>query len=144
MTVIQSFLLGLLQGIAEFLPISSSGHLRIAQELFGLEEVPLLFDVILHLSTLLAVCIFFRKKIILSDEIITSCILEDCVKIPGTEYVIKKLEESEMQELVQFVNSELSIRYGVFAVRTVSYFERILFEVKYHPYLIIILYLIRS
>ena len=64
MTVIQSFLLGLLQGIAEFLPISSSGHLRIAQELFGLEEVPLLFDVILHLSTLLAVCIFFRKKII--------------------------------------------------------------------------------
>ncbi|MBQ0039946.1 MAG: undecaprenyl-diphosphate phosphatase [Treponema sp.] len=64
MTVIQSFLLGLLQGIAEFLPISSSGHLKIAQALFGLEEVPLLFDVILHLATLLAVMIFFRKKII--------------------------------------------------------------------------------
>lgn len=82
--------------------------------------------------------LFFRKKIILSDEIITSCILEDCVKIPGTEYVIKKLEESEMQELVQFVNSELSIRYGVFAVRTVSYFERILeMLAEYHGYMFV-------
>lgn len=64
MTILQSFLLGLLQGVAEFLPISSSGHLRIAQALFNLEEVPLLFDVMLHLATLLAVCIFFRKKIL--------------------------------------------------------------------------------
>lgn len=63
MTVLQSLLLGILQGIAEFLPISSSGHLAIVQELFGLEEVPLLFDVMLHLATLLAVVIFFRKKI---------------------------------------------------------------------------------
>lgn len=64
MNVLQSFFLGLLQGIAEFLPISSSGHLRIAQSFFGLEEIPLLFDVLLHLATLFAVCIFFRKKII--------------------------------------------------------------------------------
>ena len=63
MTVLQSLLLGILQGIAEFLPISSSGHLAIVQKLFGLEEVPLLFDVMLHLATLLAVVIFFRKKI---------------------------------------------------------------------------------
>ncbi|MCR4743070.1 MAG: undecaprenyl-diphosphate phosphatase [Treponema sp.] len=63
MTVLQGFLLGLLQGIAEFLPISSSGHLALAQHLFGLTEVPLLFDVILHLATLLAVVIFFWKKI---------------------------------------------------------------------------------
>ena len=63
MTVLQSLLLGILQGIAEFLPISSSGHLAIVQNLFGLEEVPLLFDVMLHLATLLAVVIFFRKKI---------------------------------------------------------------------------------
>lgn len=63
MTLLQSVILGLLQGVAEFLPISSSGHLAIAQKLFGLEEVPLLFDVFLHLATLLAVLIFFRKKI---------------------------------------------------------------------------------
>lgn len=63
MTILQSILLGLLQGIAEFLPISSSGHLKIAQALFKLQEIPVLFDVMLHLATLLAVCIFFREKI---------------------------------------------------------------------------------
>ena len=63
MTILQGFLLGLLQGVAEFLPISSSGHLALAQSLFGLEDLPLLFDLFLHLATLLAVCIFFREKI---------------------------------------------------------------------------------
>lgn len=63
MNLLQSVALGALQGIAEFLPISSSGHLTIAQKLFNLEEVPLLFDVFLHLATLLVVVIFFRKKI---------------------------------------------------------------------------------
>ena len=63
MTVLQGIFLGALQGIAEFLPISSSGHLAIAQNLFGLSETPLLFDIFLHLATLAAVCIYFRKKI---------------------------------------------------------------------------------
>jgi hypothetical protein len=63
MTIFQSIILGVLQGIAEFLPISSSGHLKVAQELFGLSEVPLLFDVMLHLATLAAVILYFRKKI---------------------------------------------------------------------------------
>lgn len=63
MTIIQGILLGLLQGIAEFLPISSSGHLKIAQHFFGLTEVPLLFDVLLHVATLAAVVIYFRKII---------------------------------------------------------------------------------
>lgn len=63
MSIFQSIILGVLQGIAEFLPISSSGHLKVAQELFGLSEVPLLFDVMLHLATLAAVILYFRKKI---------------------------------------------------------------------------------
>ncbi len=63
MSIFQSIILGVLQGIAEFLPISSSGHLNVAQELFGLSEVPLLFDVMLHLATLAAVILYFRKKI---------------------------------------------------------------------------------
>ncbi|MCQ2584799.1 MAG: undecaprenyl-diphosphate phosphatase [Treponema sp.] len=63
MTIIQGILLGMLQGVAEFLPISSSGHLQLCQALFGLEEVPVLFDVFLHLATLVAVCLYFRKKI---------------------------------------------------------------------------------
>lgn len=63
MTTFQGICLGVLQGIAEFLPISSSGHLQVAQKLFGLEEVPLLFDVFLHLATLAAVILYFRKTI---------------------------------------------------------------------------------
>lgn len=63
MSNIQAFLLGLLQGIAEFLPISSSGHLAVAKELFSLSDIPLLFDILLHLATLAAVVVFFRKKI---------------------------------------------------------------------------------
>ena len=63
MSIFQAIILGVVQGIAEFLPISSSGHLAVAQRLFGLEEVPLLFDVMLHLATLAAVVLYFRKKI---------------------------------------------------------------------------------
>ena len=56
MNVFSSFLLGLVQGVAEFLPISSSGHLAIAQNLLHIDaEVPEFFDVLLHLGTLGAV-----------------------------------------------------------------------------------------
>ena len=62
MTVLSSILLGLIQGIAEFLPISSSGHLAIAEHLLnmsGASEVPEFFDVLLHLGTLLAVFVAY-------------------------------------------------------------------------------------
>ena len=59
----QSVLLGILQGIAEFLPISSSGHLVLARALMDLEDVPQLFDVILHVATLFVVIWVFRKRI---------------------------------------------------------------------------------
>lgn len=58
MSFFHSILLGLIQGIAEFLPISSSGHLAIAEHLLGLKDagaVPEFYDVLLHLGTLLAV-----------------------------------------------------------------------------------------
>ncbi len=64
MTIIQAVLLGALQGVAEFLPISSSGHLILAQHLFGLEDIPLLFDISLHVASLFAVIIVFRKLIL--------------------------------------------------------------------------------
>lgn len=63
MTAMNALVLGLVQGIAEFLPISSSGHLELFKEYLGLSEVPLLFDVILHLATLLVVLIVFRARI---------------------------------------------------------------------------------
>jgi undecaprenyl-diphosphatase len=60
-TVGQAFLLGLVQGVTEFLPISSSGHLVIMQQWFGFTESLLTFDVFLHLGTLIAIIIFFGR-----------------------------------------------------------------------------------
>ena len=64
MSLIAAVLMGLVQGIAEFLPISSSGHLAIAGELLGANtEIPEFFDVLLHLGTLAAVFVFYWNDI---------------------------------------------------------------------------------
>ncbi|MGI6010927.1 MAG: undecaprenyl-diphosphate phosphatase [Ruminococcus sp.] len=65
MTLIESILLGLLQGITEFLPVSSSGHLVILRKLLGISaaDTGILFDVMLHLGTLAAVFTVFWKDI---------------------------------------------------------------------------------
>lgn len=57
------FILGAVQGVTEFLPVSSSAHLVITQNLFGFKEPQLLLDTILHLGTLMAVVIFLWKDI---------------------------------------------------------------------------------
>lgn len=56
-------LLGIIQGVAEFLPVSSSGHLVIARHLMGYGDIPVLFDVLMHVPTLIAIIIVFRKRI---------------------------------------------------------------------------------
>jgi undecaprenyl-diphosphatase len=71
--LINAFFLGIIQGLTEWLPISSSGHLVIFQQMIGL-KVPLLFDVMLHFGTLLAVIVFFWKDIV---KIIKSFLLFD-------------------------------------------------------------------
>ena len=64
MSFFQSIILGIIQGLTEFLPVSSSGHLALAQALFkDFEQPGLLYDTLLHLATLLAVTVFFRKRI---------------------------------------------------------------------------------
>jgi undecaprenyl-diphosphatase len=64
MSLLAAVLLGLLQGLTEFLPVSSSGHLVLAQTLIpGFSQPGVLFDVILHLGTLVAVCLYFWKDL---------------------------------------------------------------------------------
>ena len=66
MSLLTSILLGLIQGVAEFLPISSSGHLAIAENLLhmsGASEIPGFFDVLLHLGTLVAVFVAYWEEI---------------------------------------------------------------------------------
>jgi len=63
-TFFEAVLLGFLQGITEFLPVSSSGHLVIARQFLDIRDIPVLFDVLLHISTLLVVCLVFRKSLL--------------------------------------------------------------------------------
>lgn len=66
MSILSAIFLGLVQGIAEFLPISSSGHLSIFQNFLNMstaEEGHLFFDVLLHLATLISVCFVYRRDI---------------------------------------------------------------------------------
>ena len=67
MTHLFSVLMGVLQGVAEFLPISSSGHLALFQHFFGVEnyeETQMFFTVLLHLGTLISVCVYYWRDVI--------------------------------------------------------------------------------
>lgn len=63
-SLIQPALLGLIQGLTEFIPISSDGHLVITRQLLGWADQGAMFDAILHVATLLALLVYFRKDII--------------------------------------------------------------------------------
>ena len=64
-TVGQAVLLGVLQGLTEFLPVSSTAHLALAQSLIpGFAQPGILFDVLLHVGTLVAVVVFFRERLV--------------------------------------------------------------------------------
>ena len=63
MTFLEAILLGILQGLTEFLPVSSSGHLVLAQQFLGLKEPLVFFDVMLHVGTLAAVLVAYREAI---------------------------------------------------------------------------------
>jgi len=62
MDPLQAVILGFIQGVTEWLPISSTGHLRITELLLGL-SLPLLFDITLHVGTLVVILFFFRKDV---------------------------------------------------------------------------------
>ena len=85
MNLIQAIIMGLIQGLTEFLPVSSSGHLVLTSSLYkyftskdfvtgSSEEV--IFDIVLHLGTLLAVCLYFRDDIVK----ITKAFFKACIK----------------------------------------------------------------
>lgn len=63
MEIIEAIVLGLIQGLTEFLPVSSSGHLVLFQNLFGIHEATQAFSILLHVATLIAVFIYYWKDI---------------------------------------------------------------------------------
>lgn len=63
MSIIIAIILGIVQGLTEFLPVSSSGHLVLFEKLFGISEGNLAFNIVVHLGSLLAVIICYRKTL---------------------------------------------------------------------------------
>ena len=63
MSIVESIVLGIIQGVTEFLPISSSGHLLIARTLFNINELDLFLEIFLHAGTLLSIILFWRREI---------------------------------------------------------------------------------
>lgn len=63
MDTLDAALLGLVQGLTEFLPVSSSGHLVLVQALLGVHQKGVLFEVVLHLATLGSVLVFYRRRV---------------------------------------------------------------------------------
>lgn len=64
MSYLEAIFLGILQGLTEFLPVSSSGHLVLAQAILGVKQPGVSFELLLHVGSLLAVLIYFRQSII--------------------------------------------------------------------------------
>ena len=100
MDPIEAIILGIIQGLTEFLPVSSSGHLVLFQQLFGLKEAELFFDVCVHLGTLVAVIIVFRQEII---KIISA--LLQLVSLAG-----------QKEKFLQKVKSDPELKMAVFIV----------------------------
>ncbi len=63
MSYLDAIILGALQGLTEFLPVSSSGHLVLAQELLGVKQQGVSFEIVVHVGSLLAVLIYFRARL---------------------------------------------------------------------------------
>lgn len=113
MSYIQAIILGIVQGITEFLPISSSGHLVIFQEILGMEmDNSVTFEVILHFGTLLAViAVYFQDVIMLIRE--GFGLLFDIVKFIGSKVTGKKAIE-----LVRTEDRKLTVMVLVASVPT--------------------------
>jgi len=83
--VFKSIILGIVQGLTEFLPISSSGHLVLVENYIGFKSPGILFEVLLHFATLVAIVIVFAKRI---GKIIKS-IFTSRIRIKGKNWIVK-------------------------------------------------------
>lgn len=97
-------LLCIVQGLTEFLPISSSGHLTLIEQLFNVQTDMLLLNLFLHLASLLAVVIYYRKKIF------------ELIKNPFQPMIYKLLISTIISVILAFIYKTLDINQYVFKI----------------------------
>ena len=81
MSLLEAIFLGFIQGVAEFLPISSSGHLAIFEKIFGIDEAGIAFDVFLHIGTLLAVVLVYWRDVVRLFVEGVGIVTDSCVNV---------------------------------------------------------------
>lgn len=107
MSILESIVLGLVQGLTEFLPVSSSGHLVLIQNIFGISEPQLFFDTMLHLGTLFAVVVVMWKDILdLFKKPFSKMMYLVIATIPAVVFVLL------FEDLVESAYSGIYLGYG--------------------------------
>ena len=117
MTIVQAIILGVIQGLTEFLPVSSSGHLAIMKNILRMDlETGALYDVLLHVATLVAICIVMRKDIvklilefisIVKDVFTNFLIFIDRITHKDDQYYIKIMSSAYRRFVVLIIVSSI-------------------------------------
>lgn len=117
MTIVQAIILGVIQGLTEFLPVSSSGHLAIIKNILRVDlETGALYDVLLHVATLVAICIVMRKDIaklilefisIVRDVFTNFLIFIDRITHKDDQYYIKIMSSAYRRFVVLIIVSSI-------------------------------------
>jgi undecaprenyl-diphosphatase len=133
MSLVTILILAIIQGLAEFLPISSSGHLRGISELFSIQEPQTFFDIVLHVGTLVAIVLFYRhliKRLLLGSFVAFKAFLK--------HRDVKRFwsEGPEIRMLAALFVS--CIPTGIIGVLFGNFFENALGRSPYTPIMLII------
>lgn len=117
MTIVQAIILGVIQGLTEFLPVSSSGHLAIMKNILRVDlETGALYDVLLHVATLVAICIVMHKDIaklilefisIVRDVFTNFLIFIDRITHKDDQYYIKIMSSAYRRFVVLIIVSSI-------------------------------------
>ncbi|MYF55913.1 hypothetical protein F4225_09210, partial [Candidatus Poribacteria bacterium] len=126
MTLLEAILLGILQGLTEFLPVSSSGHLVLAQHFLGLKEPLVFFDVMLHVGTLAAIIVVYRGAIgRLASGSISTLTSKTFFRNPST--TLNSSHELRFIGLILLGSIPTGIIAVLFKTQLESFFEAVVF-----------------
>ena len=128
MTNFHALILGILQGITEFLPISSTGHLVLLPKVFGWSETPLFFDTSLHLGTALAIIVYFWKEFY---EIIVSLFKDLVLKIKSAKSYKVFLNDYSENSLLGMKIIVGSIPAGIIGFLLEDYFDTVFRQISW-------------
>ena len=129
MTIVQAIILGVIQGLTEFLPVSSSGHLAIMKNILRMDlETGALYDVLLHVATLVAICIVMRKDIvklilefisIVRDVFTNFLIFIDRITHKDDQYYIKIMSSANRRNVVLNIVSSITTAINGFLLNDI-------------------------